>query len=104
MRHVLSTDERSGTTRFQTEALAQSYLELLQADDFEVRHRAVKARPMAEISWTTADVLRRASDTAFALEAYRRGVCLVGAKNILSGIFANGKKLYRRKQEKNKSQ
>ena len=31
--------------------------------------------------------VRRASDTAFALEAHRRGMVLVGAKNILSGKY-----------------
>jgi hypothetical protein len=104
MHPAISLDLETGSIRFQDHAPVLSYLELLQADDFEVKHCAAKATPMAEISWTTADVLRRASDTAFALEAHRRGMCLVGAKNILSGRFANGKKPHRRKQKKNKSQ
>jgi hypothetical protein len=106
MRHLLSTDEQSGTTRFQTEAPAQSYLELLQADDFEVKHRAVKAPPMATVSWSTADVLRNASNLAFAIEAHSRGLKLVGAKRILSGThYESGKRKHRsRKQNKSLKQ
>jgi hypothetical protein len=32
---ILSTDEHSGATRFQTESIAVEYLEYLQASDYE---------------------------------------------------------------------
>jgi hypothetical protein len=100
MRRVLSTDEQSGTTRFQVEAPAQSYLELLQADDFEVKHCPVKsAEPMAQVSWTTADRLSNASDLAFQIEARRRGYIRAG--KILSGTHHDsGKKKHKRWKHK----
>ena len=104
MRIAISSDEQSGTTRFQVEAPALSYLELLQADDFEVKHCAVKVEPMAQVSWSTADVLRNASNMAFAIEAHRRGLGLVAAKNILSGKYPSGKKPHRKKQNKSLKQ
>jgi hypothetical protein len=102
MHPAISLDPDTATTRFQTEAVAQSYLELLQATDFEVKHCAVKtAAPMAEISWTTADVMRRVSPLAFAMEAYRRGLKLVGVENILSGAYyESGKKKHVRQKRK----
>jgi hypothetical protein len=57
---------------------------------------------MAEIGWTTADVMCRASDMAFALKAHRRGMCLVGAKNILAGRHTSGKKKHKRQKRKRK--
>ena len=104
MRESLSSNPASGTTRFQVEAPAASYLELLQADDFEVKPCTVKATPMATVSWSTADVLRNASNMAFAIEAKRRGLCLVAVKNILSGKYPSGKKPHRRKQNKSLKQ
>jgi hypothetical protein len=77
MRRAISIEENSGTTRFQVEAPALSYLELLQADDFEVKHCAVKVEPMAQVSWADArpmcDRLKDVSDLAILLEAHRRG-------------------------------
>ena len=51
MRQAISTDENSGSSRFQTEAPAQSYLELLQADDAEVKH-------VTTVSWKQAQQLK----------------------------------------------
>jgi hypothetical protein len=100
MRESLSSNPASGTTRFQVEAPAASYLELLQADDFEVKPCTVKATPMATVSRSTADVLRNASNMAFAIEAHRRGLCLVAVKNILAGRHASGKKKHKRQKRK----
>jgi hypothetical protein len=107
----ISTDETTGTTRTQPEDEPCSYHRMLECvrSQYErmdvAKPRVVKvAQPMAEISWTTADVMRRASDTAFALEAHRRGLCLVSAKNILSGKYPSGKKPLRRKQDKSLKQ
>ena len=91
MRLAISTDETTGSSRFQTDSEIGhedfshdiSYRETLNCVDYE-RDDAPPLR-MAEISWTTADVLRRASDTALALDAHRRGMVLVGVQNILSG-------------------
>lgn len=116
MRPALSTDESSGSTRFQaddeiSEALAHdvTFHELLGVTHSEYERQDVatpKPAPCAEVSWQqarpTADVLRGASDAALAIEAYRRGMRLVGAKNILSGRYASGKKPHRRKQNKSK--
>jgi hypothetical protein len=115
MRPAFSTDLNSGSSRFQADdevnddlAHDISYQELLQClrHDYErmdvKKPRMVKSpEPMAEISWTTADVMRRASDTAFAIEAHSRGFKLVGAKRILSGThYESGKKKHRRKSKR----
>jgi hypothetical protein len=112
MRPAISLAPETGTSRWQADdeigndELAHdiSYVELLgcQRCDYE-RQDVAKPKPaqMAQVSWSTADVLRRASDTAFALEAYRRGLTLVGAKRILSGKhYESGKKKHRRKSKR----
>lgn len=74
MRQPLSNDETSGTTRFQDEADAQSYAEQLGVADYDIPPDKVQ---FAEVSWTTAHGLQKASDVAFRLEANRRGFKLV---------------------------
>src|SRR5277367_934810 len=106
MRRALSTDENSGSSRFQADdevnddlAHDISYAEALGCvrQNYErmsiPKIPAVKeAAPMAAVSWSTAQQLQGVSDVAFAFEAHRRGLCLVSAKNILSGkVFDSGK-------------
>jgi hypothetical protein len=103
MHPAISADSETGTTSFQDAAPAMSFLELLQADDVEVKSVVKTAAPMAEVSWTTADVMRRASDMAFAMEAHRRGMTLVSVQKILSGKYHNSlKKKHKRKTRKGK--
>jgi hypothetical protein len=111
MRPALSTDNNSGSSRFQaddeiSDELAHdiSYVELLGCQRSSYERIDIEKKPtpvqMAEISWTTADVMHRASDTAFAIEAYRRGMKLVAVKNILSGkYYDSGKRKHRRKSK-----
>jgi hypothetical protein len=99
MRPAISLDPDTGSIRFQDHAPVLAYLELLQVDDYEVKHCAAKSTPMAEISWTTADVMRRASDMAFDIEARRRGYIMAG--KILSGTHHDsGKKKHKRWKQK----
>jgi hypothetical protein len=106
MRRVIALDESTGSTNMQDDEPC-SYHRMLGVtrNDYEridiKKTPVVKAaEPMAEISWTTADVMRNASNLAFALEAHRRGLCLVSAKNILSGkYFDSGKTKPRRKSK-----
>ena len=100
MRAAISNNPESGTTRFQTEAPAQSYLELLQASDFEVKHSAAKPVQMAQAAWVPmANVFQSASDLAFRIEALRRGYAIAGT--ILSGKFYDsGKRKHRRRNNK----
>ncbi len=92
MRPAISTDPTTGTTRWQEEDVFDiRYHEALgctrgQYERMDVaKPRAAKvAQRMAEVSWTTADVMRNASNTAFALEAHRRGMRLVSTQKILS--------------------
>jgi hypothetical protein len=117
MRPALSLNPETATTRQQmddeigSDDLAHdiSYAEILQCSrsDYERQDVAepkpvVKAaEPMAEVSWTTADVMRRVSPLAFAMEAYRRGMTLVNVQKILSGTHHDsGKRKHRRKQNK----
>jgi hypothetical protein len=101
MRAAISSNPESGTTRFQTEAPAQSYLELLQASDFEVKHCTVNPVQMAQAAWVPmGDLLQSASELAFRMEGLRRGYAIAG--KILSGkYYDSGKRKHRRK---NKSQ
>jgi hypothetical protein len=115
MRPALSTDDNSGSSRFQaddeiSEELAHdvTFIELLECQRNSYERIDIQKKPtpvqMAEISWTTADVMRDASNLAFALKAHRRGLCLVAVKNILSGKYPSGKKPHRRKQNKSLKQ
>ena len=62
-----------------------------------------ESRPMAQVSWSTAQQLQGVSDAAFAIEAWRRGMKLVAAKNILSGkCHESGKKKHKRKKREGK--
>jgi hypothetical protein len=108
MRKVsISTDEFSGSTRFQADdeighddlAHDISYHETLGCtrnsyERIDIKKSPVvkSAEPTAQVSWSTAQRLQGVSDVAFALEAYRRGLCLVSAKNILSGRYESGKR------------
>lgn len=102
MKQPISTDARSGSTRFQDEAEAQSFTELLgiASDEYE-REDVAKPQPepMAQVSWSTAEQLKRVSDGAFAIEAYRRGLRLVGVRDILSGRHSSGKKKRKRRNK-----
>ncbi|MGB8441593.1 MAG: hypothetical protein WCE26_19500 [Candidatus Acidiferrales bacterium] len=119
MRPAISADETTGSSRFQAdddinEDLSHdiSYAEILEViqEDYERRDdpkpRAAKlAEPTATVSWSTAEVLRNASNLAFAIEAHSRGMKLVAAKNILAGNvlqnrWPSGKKKHRRKSQK----
>jgi hypothetical protein len=100
MRKPLSTDANSGSTRFQDAAPVQSFLELLQAHDFEVKPCIPPEAPVAEIGWSTAHALRHAGTLAFTIEAESRGLKLVAAKSILAGKHP-GKKI---QKHRNKSQ
>jgi hypothetical protein len=108
MRPAISLAPETGTTRYQaddeiSEVLAHdiTFIELLgcRRSDYE-RQDVAKPKPvqMAEISWTTADVMRRASDLAFAFEARRRGY--ISAGKILDGRhYPNGKRIHERKSK-----
>ncbi|MGA7638012.1 MAG: hypothetical protein WCB00_13860 [Candidatus Acidiferrales bacterium] len=56
---------------------------------------------MATAPWVPmATVLQSVSDTAFAIEAHRRGLRLVNASRILSGKYHDsGKRKHRRKNK-----
>lgn len=111
MRPAISLAPETGTSRWQADdeigndELAHdiSYVELLgcQRSDYE-RQDVAKPKPaqMAQVSWSTADVLRNASNLAFALEAHSRGMKLVAVKNILAGGHASGKKKHKRQKRK----
>lgn len=95
MREPISSNPASGTTRFQVESPAQSFIELLGVADYE-------RVPVAEVSWQQArpmaDVLKEASELAFLMEARRRGYEVAG--KILDGKHYNsGKRIHRRKQK-----
>jgi|SRR5271156_3180884 hypothetical protein len=102
MRKVNALDESTGSNNMQDDEPC-SYAELLQClrSDYE-RMDVAKPKPvqMAQVSWSTADVLRNASNLTFAIEAHRRGMSLVGAKNILSGKYSSGRKIHKRKKRK----
>jgi hypothetical protein len=108
MRIAISSDEQSGTTRFQVEAPALSYLELLQANDFEVKTVKTKSKPpaMAQVTWqqarTTAEVLPGASELAFLMEARRRGYEVAG--RTLSGKYHDSDKRKHRRKHKSLKQ
>lgn len=105
MRPAISRDETTGSTRFQDEAEAQSFIELLgcQRDCYERQDVATpKPLPMAEVSWQQArpmaEVLKEASELAFVIEARRRGYAV--ASKILSGRYHDsGKRKHRRKNQ-----
>jgi hypothetical protein len=102
MRKVTALDESTGSTNRQADQPC-SYHQLLECcrQDYE-RQYVAKPKPaqMAQVSWSTADVLRNASNMAFAIEAHRRGLCLVAVKNILAGGHASGKKKHQRQKRK----
>lgn len=108
MRKAISSNPASGTTRFQDESEAQSFIELLGVtrDDYERQDIAKpKPVPMVEISWqqarSTADVLKDASELTFRLEMMRRGYAI--ASKILSGkYYDDGKKKRKRRQKSQK--
>jgi hypothetical protein len=104
VRAAISNNPKSGTTRFQTEAPAQSYSELLQASDFEVKHCAVKPVETAQAARVPmANVLQSASELAFSMEALRRGYAIAG--KILSGkYYDSGKRKHRRKNKSQRGQ
>ena len=71
MREAISSNPASGTTRFQDESEAQSFIELLGVtrDDYERQDIAKpKPVPMAQVSWADArpmaDKLKDVSDLA----------------------------------------
>lgn len=108
---ALSTDTETGTTRWQEEDVFDiRYHEALGCvrDQYERIDVAVKkapvevAAPMATVSRTTADILRNASNLAFALEAVQRGYVPKAALKILAGRHPSGEKMHRK--QKNKSQ
>jgi len=115
MREAISLDKTTGTSRWQEEhdvnddlALEATYAEMLQVERHCYERMDVKKspvvkseEPMAQISWSTAEVMRNASNLAFAMEAYRRGMTLVSVQKILSGTHHDsGKRKHRRKQNK----
>jgi hypothetical protein len=88
----ISTDETTGTTRWQPDDEPQSYHRMLGVvrNQYERRDdpkpRIVKSvEPMATVSWadarTTADKLNDASDLAIFLELNRTGYAI--AANVL---------------------
>jgi hypothetical protein len=113
MRRVLSTDEQSGTDRFQkddevNDELAHdvTFIELLgcKRSDYERQDVATpKPVPMATVAWFDArpmcDKLKDASDLAFLLEANRRGYAIAG--NALTGRWPSGKKKHKSKKRGN---
>jgi hypothetical protein len=116
--NAISNQIFSGTTRWQEEdeighddlAHDISFTELLECErhcyerqDVAEPKPVVKAVPMAQVSWSTAQQLQGVSDAAFAIEAWRRGMKLVAAKNILSGkCHESGKKKHKRKKREGK--
>lgn len=95
MRKAISTDPETGTSRWQEEdSYDASWAEILEIKRhcYERQDVAVKksapvevAVPMAETPWvaeqvsrSTADVLRYASDVALRLEMIRRGRIIAG--------------------------
>jgi|SRR5271156_2611673 hypothetical protein len=115
MRPALSTDENSGSSRFQADdevndelAHDVTFVEILQCSrsDYE-RHDVAKpkphavaiAAPMASVSWSTAQRLQGVSDAAFAIEMRRRGYEI--ARKILSGkYYDSGKRKHKKRKGK----
>ena len=112
MRPAISTDETTGSSRFQadneigSDDLSHdiSYHETLgcHRDDYERQDVAEpKPVPMAQVSWADArpmaDRLKDASDLALALELRRRGYIV--ASKILDGRHCpSGRKIHKRKK------
>ena len=101
MREPISSNPASGTTCFQVESPAQSFIELLGVADYERQDAAEPKRAsMATAPWVPmATVLQSVSDIAFVIEARRRGYAIAG--KVLSGKYHDsGKKKHVRKSQR----
>ena len=101
MREPISSNPASGTTRFQVESPAQSFIELLGVADYERQDVAApQPTPIAPAPWVPmADRLKDASDLALTMELNRRGSII--ASKILSGKYhESGIKKHVRKSKK----
>ena len=87
----IALDESTGSNDTQRRRAVQ-YHRMLGCirSDYE-RQDVARPKPvqMAQVSWSTAERLKRISDCAFAIEAYRRGLRLVGANRYFERQIAS---------------